>query len=35
MLGDLRALAGVARIPIRIPCAVLPWRALTDALSER
>jgi len=34
-LGELRALGGVARIPIRIPCAVLPWRALTDALTAR
>jgi nitrogen fixation NifU-like protein len=34
-LGDLRALGGVARIPARIPCAVLPWRALTDALLQR
>jgi nitrogen fixation protein NifU and related proteins len=34
-LGELRALSGVAKIPIRIPCAVLPWRALTDALSTR
>jgi nitrogen fixation protein NifU and related proteins len=31
-LGDLRALAGVARIPIRIPCALLSWRGLMDAL---
>jgi nitrogen fixation protein NifU and related proteins len=34
-LGDLRALTGVSRIPIRIPCAILPWRALTGALTPR
>ncbi len=32
-LGDLRALSGVARIPVRIPCALLPWRALADAFT--
>jgi len=31
-LGDLRALAGVARFPVRIKCALLPWNALQDAL---
>lgn len=31
-LGDLRALAGVAKFPVRIKCALLPWNALTDAL---
>ncbi|OLC05207.1 MAG: SUF system NifU family Fe-S cluster assembly protein [Gemmatimonadetes bacterium 13_1_40CM_4_69_8] len=30
-LGDLRALAGVSKFPIRIKCALLPWNALTDA----
>jgi nitrogen fixation protein NifU and related proteins len=35
VLGDLRAFRGVARIPVRIPCAILPWRALTDALAPR
>jgi len=33
-LGDLRALAGVARIPIRIPCALLSWRGLLKALAS-
>jgi nitrogen fixation NifU-like protein len=32
-LGDLRALSGVARIPVRIPCALLPWRALADSFT--
>ena len=31
-LGDLRALAGVAKFPIRIKCALLPWNALRDAV---
>jgi len=31
-LGDLRALAGVSKFPVRIKCALLPWNALTDAL---
>jgi nitrogen fixation NifU-like protein len=31
-LGDLEALQGVARIPLRIKCAVLPWNALLEGL---
>jgi nitrogen fixation protein NifU and related proteins len=31
-LGDLRALAGVSKFPVRIKCALLPWNALTDAI---
>ena len=31
-LGDLRALAGVSKVPVRIKCALLPWNALTDAV---
>jgi nitrogen fixation NifU-like protein len=31
-LGDLRALAGVAKFPVRIKCALLPWNALKDAV---
>jgi nitrogen fixation NifU-like protein len=30
-LGDLRALAGVARFPARIRCALLAWDALKEA----
>lgn len=30
-LGDLRALAGVARLPARIRCALLAWKALVEA----
>lgn len=31
-IGDLRALAGVARFPARFRCATLPWEALDGAL---
>ena len=31
-LGDLRALAGVARIAVRAKCAMLPWRAFDEAI---
>jgi len=34
MLGDLEALQGVARFPVRIKCALLPWKVLRDALDE-
>lgn len=33
-LGDLRALAGVARLPSRHGCALLPWKALAEALAH-
>jgi nitrogen fixation NifU-like protein len=33
-LGDLRALAGVARLPARVKCAMLPWTALEEAVSR-
>jgi nitrogen fixation protein NifU and related proteins len=31
-LGDLRALAGVAKFPPRVKCALLGWNALDEAL---
>lgn len=34
-LGALRALAGVARFPARVKCALLPWNALESALADR
>ncbi len=34
-LGDLRALAGVAKLPQRVPCALLAWGALAEALTKR
>jgi nitrogen fixation NifU-like protein len=33
-LGDLEALQGVVKFPVRIKCAVLAWNTLTDALAE-
>ncbi len=33
-LGDLVALQGVAKYPVRIKCAVLAWDVLQDALSQ-
>ena len=32
-LGDLRALAGVSRLPVRLKCAMLAWGALAEALA--
>ncbi|RMH21119.1 MAG: SUF system NifU family Fe-S cluster assembly protein [Gemmatimonadetes bacterium] len=32
-LGDLRALQGVSRFPVRVPCAMLAFEALRDALA--
>lgn len=34
VLGDLEALQGVRKFPVRIKCADLPWATLTDALGE-
>jgi nitrogen fixation NifU-like protein len=31
-LGDLRALQGVAKLPVRIKCALLGWNALDEAV---
>lgn len=33
-LGDLEALQGVSRIPVRVKCAVLPWNALREGLER-
>jgi nitrogen fixation protein NifU and related proteins len=33
-LGDLEALQGVRRFPVRIKCADLPWATLEDALTK-
>jgi nitrogen fixation NifU-like protein len=33
VLGDLEALQGVRRYPVRIKCASLPWVTLTQALN--
>jgi nitrogen fixation protein NifU and related proteins len=34
VIGDAVALAGVARYPARVKCALLGWTALTDALAR-
>ncbi|HEY9450641.1 MAG TPA: SUF system NifU family Fe-S cluster assembly protein [Gemmatimonadaceae bacterium] len=34
-LGELRAFSGVARLPNRHLCALLPWGALTEALVHK
>jgi nitrogen fixation NifU-like protein len=34
VLGDLEALAGVRRYPVRIKCASLPWTTLEQALGD-
>ena len=34
VLGDLEALRGVKRFPVRIKCADLPWTTLEDALHQ-
>ncbi len=33
-LGDLEALQGVVKFPVRIKCATLSWNTLTEALDE-
>ncbi|MEN8112874.1 MAG: Fe-S cluster assembly sulfur transfer protein SufU [Actinomycetota bacterium] len=34
VLGDLEALQGVRKFPVRIKCADLPWTTLADALDR-
>lgn len=34
-LGEARSLAGVSRLPVRHPCALLGWNALAEALAKR
>ncbi len=33
-LGDLEAMSGVRKFPVRIKCATLPWHTLAEALKE-
>ena len=33
-LGELAALEGVKKFPIRVKCALLPWTTLQDAIAE-
>ena len=35
VLGDIEALQGVKKFPVRIKCADLAWTALEEALAER
>ncbi len=34
-LGDLEALTGVQKFPVRVKCATLAWNALLEALKQR
>ena len=34
LLGDLEALEGVAKFPVRVKCALLPWNVLEQGLNE-
>ena len=33
-MGDLRSLAGVAKFPVRVKCALLGWNALEEGLRQ-
>ena len=33
-LGDLAALAGVSAFPVRVKCAILPWKTLKNAVEN-
>jgi len=33
-LGDLRVMQGVRKFPQRVKCAMLPWRAVEQALEQ-
>jgi nitrogen fixation NifU-like protein len=33
-LGDVEALQGVSKFPVRVKCALLAWMALRDALEN-
>ncbi len=34
-LGDLEALQGVAKFPVRVKCATLAWHTLEDGFKQR
>jgi nitrogen fixation NifU-like protein len=34
MLGDLQVMQGVRKFPQRVKCAILPWRAVEQALQQ-
>ena len=33
-LGDVLALEGISKLPVRVKCAILPWSALEEAISR-
>ena len=33
-LGDIEALEGVSKFPVRVKCALLPWSTLMEAMGE-
>jgi nitrogen fixation NifU-like protein len=33
-LGDIVSLAGIAKLPVRVKCATLPWSTLREAISR-
>jgi NifU-like protein involved in Fe-S cluster formation len=33
-LGDVEALEGVSKFPVRVKCALLPWATLAEALAR-
>jgi nitrogen fixation NifU-like protein len=33
-LGDVSALVGVSKLPVRVKCATLPWTAVEEAISR-
>jgi nitrogen fixation NifU-like protein len=33
-MGDLRSLAGVAKFPVRVKCALLGWNALEEGVRK-
>jgi nitrogen fixation NifU-like protein len=34
LLGDLEAFEGVAKFPVRVKCALLPWKVLAQGLEQ-
>jgi nitrogen fixation NifU-like protein len=33
-LGDMEALAGVSKLPVRVKCATLPWTTVEEGISR-
>ncbi len=34
-MGDLSALSGISKLPVRVKCATLPWTTIEEALHRR